>query len=185
MCVFQVVPSVPRIRERVVQSTDQLRGLDVRPILIAEDPALNSEDEAQRLDLARQFRKRERNQFPLIEIVELEGLEIADQDEAWAVALRNGVEILLRLPAGFLEIPAGALLLDDKNTGPEEVDKAGAIVELGDMLLVAGDLSTALPKHLKEFIAEALRFPLLVGRVTPFICKSGGLHANLVPIKAH
>ena len=91
---FQIVSSVACIRERVVQPPDQFGSLDVRRVLIAECPALHTEDEAERLDMCGQVHQRESDDLPLVQIVKLEGLEIADQDEARAGALGQRVEIL-------------------------------------------------------------------------------------------
>lgn len=46
--------SVSRLREGVVQTPDQFRGLDVRRILVAEHPALQAEYETERLDMVGQ-----------------------------------------------------------------------------------------------------------------------------------
>ena len=91
---LQVVAPVARRRQCVVQPPDQLGGLDVGGILIAEGAALHPEDEAERLDMARQVREREGRGLPLVQIVQFERPEVADQDEARALALRQRVEIL-------------------------------------------------------------------------------------------
>ena len=84
-----------------------------------------------------QIPERELDLLPLVEIVKLEGLEVADQDVAGAFALWERVEILPGLIVGSGEIAAGALLLDDQDTRPEQVDEPRTIIELGDVLLVA------------------------------------------------
>ena len=84
---FQVVALVARVVERVVEPPDQLGGLDVRRVLIAELPALDAEDETERLDMRGQVREGEDDDLPLVQIVKLEGLEVAHQDVARAVAL--------------------------------------------------------------------------------------------------
>ncbi len=178
-------PPVPRIRERVVQSPDQLGGFDVRRVLIPEGPSLHAEDEPERLDMRGQVREREGDDFALVEIVKLEGLEVAHQDGARAVALGQRVEILPGLFVGRFQVAPGALLLDDENARPEQVNEPGAIVELGDVLLVAGNLTTAFPKDLKELVVEALRLALLVRGVLPVFGKDGGAVAHLVPRQAH
>ena len=69
--------------------------------------------------------------------MKLEGLEVAHEDAARAVALGKRIEILYVLSVRLAKITPGALLLDDQDARPEQVDEARAIVELGDMLLVA------------------------------------------------
>ena len=84
---FQIVPPVSGVGERIVQPSDQLGGFDVRRVLVAEGPALHAEDEAERLNMRGQVRKRENHNFPFVEVVKLEGLEVAHQDVARALAL--------------------------------------------------------------------------------------------------
>ena len=104
---FQIVAPVSGIGERVVQPPDQLGGLDVRRVLVAERPALHPEDEAERLDMRGQVREREGDGLPLVQVVKLEGLEVAHQDEARALAFRQRVEILPGLfVAAFRSRPA-------------------------------------------------------------------------------
>ena len=59
------------------------------------------EDEAERLDVAGQLREGEGDGLPLVQIVKLEGLEIADEDVARAVALGKRVEVVSGLPVGL------------------------------------------------------------------------------------
>ena len=77
---LQVVTPVVRFVKRVMQPPDQFGGLGVGWVLVGERPALQPEDEAERLDMARQFRKRERDGLPVVKIVQLEVLEVAYQN---------------------------------------------------------------------------------------------------------
>ncbi len=97
---------------------NQLGGLDVRRILIAEGPALHPEDEAERLDMRGQAREREGDGLALVEIVKLEGLEVADQNEARALAFQQRVDILAGLFVSLAEIAPGTLVLDKQHTSP-------------------------------------------------------------------
>ena len=182
---FQIVAPVSGIGERVVQPPDQLGGLDVRRVLVAERPALHPEDEAERLDMRRQVREREGDGLPLVQVVKLEGLEVAHQDEARALAFWQRVEILPGLFVRFAEIAPGALLFDQQHAGPEQVDEARTVVELRDMRLVSRDVPTPHPEHVEEGVVETLRLALLVGRVFPILREGGGADANLVPRQAH
>ena len=125
---FQIISPVARIGERIVQPPDQLGGLDIGRILIAECPALHAEDEAERVDTLGQTCKRERDDLSLVQIVKLKGLEVAHQDVARAVALGQRVEILPGLFVGSLEVASRALLLDEQHAWPEQVDEARAVV---------------------------------------------------------
>ena len=104
-----------------MQPPDQFGGLDVGRVLVPERPALHPEDEAERLDMARQFRERERDGLPLVKIVQLECLEVAYQNVAGMVTLGQCEQIVDRLAVGFLQVAPGALLLDDQHTRPELV----------------------------------------------------------------
>ncbi len=116
---FEIVATVPGIGERIVQPPDQLGGFDVRWVLVAEGSALHAEDEAERLDVRGQVRERESDELPLVEVVKLEGLEVAHQNVARALALGQRVEILPGLFECCRQIAPGALLFDDEHAGPE------------------------------------------------------------------
>ena len=139
------------------------------------------EDEAERLDVRGQLREGEGDGFPLVQVAKLEGPEVADEDVARAVALGQRVEVLSGLPVRLAEIAPGALLLDDQDARPEEVDESRAVVEPGDMLLVAGDGPAAHVEHLEEVVVEALRLALLVRGVLPLRGEGRGADTNLVP----
>ena len=178
---LQVVTPVARFVKRVMQPPDQFGRLDVRRVLVAERPALHPEDEAERLDIARQFRERERDGLPFVKIVQLEGLEVAYQNVAGMVTLEQREQIVDRLAIGFLEVAPGALLLDDQHTRPEQVDESRTIVQLRDMRLVARDGAPTNTEHLEELVIEALRLALLVRGVSPLFGEGGGADADLVP----
>ena len=55
---FQIVVPMAGFRERLVQPPDQLSGLDIRRVLIAEGSALHAEDETERLDMCGKIRQR-------------------------------------------------------------------------------------------------------------------------------
>ena len=99
--------------QRVVQPADDLGRHDVRRVLIAEGASLNTDDEAEGLDMLGELREREGDRFALVEIVEFEGLEVADQDVARFLALGERIEVLARLIVGPRQIASCALLLDE------------------------------------------------------------------------
>ena len=117
--------------------------------------------------------------------MQLESLEVADQDVSRALVLWQDIEIFPGLLVGFVQIASGALLLDDENTRPEQVDEPRAVVQLRDTLLVAGNASPLDPEYLKEVVVETLRFSLLVARLAPLSCKGSGAGTDLVPGQAH
>ena len=183
---LKMVTAVARGVERIVQPPDQLGGLDVRRILIAEGAALHAENEAERFDMLGQIGKRKRDDLPLVQIVQLEGLEVADQDETRTVALGQRVEVLPGLFVRLGEIASGALLFDEQYTGPEQVDETGAIVELcADVSLVARDAAPLNAEYFEEGVIEALRVALFVGGVAPLAGEGGGAGPDLVPRQPH
>ena len=131
--------------------------------------------------MAGQLREGEGDGLTLVQVVKLEGPEIADEDVARTVALGQRVEVLSGLPVRLAEIAPGALLLDDQDARPEEVDEPRPVVEPGDMLLVAGDGPAAHIEDLEEVVVEALRLALLVGSVPPLRCEGRGAYTHLVP----
>lgn len=89
--------------------------------------------------------------------MKLEGLEVAHEDAGRAAALGKRIETLHVLSVSLAEITPSAVMLDDQDARPEQVDETRAVGELGDMLLVtcrglAWDI-----EHLEGIIATALR----------------------------
>ena len=178
---LQVVALVPRRGERIVQPSYQLGGFDVGGVLVAEGMALHAEDEAELFNVGRQVRECEGGRFTLIEIVKLEGLEVADQDVAGALVFRQGVNVFPGLVIRAGKVAAGALLFDDQDAGPEQVDVSRPVVQLGDVRFVARDRAALDAENLEKVVVEALRLALLVGGVLPLVGEGGGADANLVP----
>ena len=182
---LQVVAPVARRVESVMQPADQFGGLDVGRVLVAEGPALHAQDKAERLHVGGQVHERESGLLPFVEIVKLEGLEVACQNVARPVLLGQGVEVFPGLTIGEGEIASGTLMLDDQDAGPEQINVTVRVVEPLYVLLVARDGSAPDPEYLEEVVIEALRLALLVGRVSPLLGEGGGAGANLVPRQAH
>ena len=106
-----------------MQTGHQLGSFDVDRILVAERPALHPDDEPELLHVLRQVRECELGLLPLVAVKQLEGLEVAQQLKPGLVPFRQGVEVGARLDAGRLQVPTRALLLDQQDTGPEQVDE--------------------------------------------------------------
>ena len=96
---LQVVAFVAGCLERIVQARDQLGRLDVDWILIAERPALHTDDEPELLDLLGQVDKREPGLLAFLPVEQLEHLEIAKQLVAGAVPLGERIEVPASLMA--------------------------------------------------------------------------------------
>ena len=79
---------------------NQLRRLDVDRILVAERPALHTEDEPELLDVAWQVGKGEMGFLAFVAVEQLERLEIAEQLVPRAVPLWERIEVRAGLDAG-------------------------------------------------------------------------------------
>ena len=132
-----------------------------------------------------QVGKREGGRFAIGEIVQLEGLEVADQDVSGALVFGQRVEVLSGLVVSAGQVADGALLLDDQDAGPEQVDVPRAFVHIGDVFLVAGGRAPLNAKGSEDVVVKALRPALLVGAVLPLACEVGGAGANLIPGQSH
>ena len=97
---FQVMAVVAGGLERIVQARDQLRRLDVDRILVAERPALHTDDESELLDMAWQVGKGEMGFLAFVAVKQLERLEIAEQLVPRAVPLVERIEVRAGLVAG-------------------------------------------------------------------------------------
>ena len=110
---------------------------------------------------------------------------LADQNGTGPVALRERVEVLRRLIVSSGEIASRALLFDDQDAGPEEIDVSRALVQLRDMRFVPRHCPPPDTTHVKELVVEALRLPLLVCSMTPLRSESGRPRVHLVPRQAY
>jgi len=168
-----------------VQAGHQLGRLDVDRVLVAERAALHADDEAELLDVLRQVGEREAGLLAFVAVEKLERLEVAEKLEAGPVPFRQRVEVRTGLIAGGDEIAPGALLLDQQDAGPEQVDEAGRVVEALDVFLVAGDGAPPNAEDVEELVVEALGLALLVGGVSSLAREVGGARPDLVPRKPH
>ena len=164
---------------------DEFGGLDVGRILIPEGPALHAEDETEYLHMGGQIGKRKALVFPRIEVVELDTLEVTDQDVARPLALRQGVNIFPGLPIGSLEVAPGALLFNNEDARPEQVNKARPVIQLFHVLFVPGYGAAFDTENLEEIIVEALRLAFFVARGCPLTGKGCGSGAYFVPGQSH
>ena len=143
------------------------------------------QDKAKLLRVLGQVGQSEKRAFPLVQVVQLKGLEVADQDVARALLLGQGVEIVAGLPVGAGEVAPGAFLLDQQHAGPEQVDEAGRFVEALDALLIASDGAPLDTEDIEEVVVEAVRLSFLIGCVLPLFDKCRGPDADFIPGEAH
>ena len=79
---------------------------------------------------------RSRNdRFVLVEVAELEGLEVADEEVARPVALWERIEVLERLVLGSREVPSCALLLDEQDPHRATAEASKSVGSNGETVL--------------------------------------------------
>ena len=116
--------------KRVVQVAHEFGRLNVDRVLILEGAFLHAQNETELFDMVGQVGQSEKRAFPLVQVPQLKGLEVADQNVTGTVLLGQGVEVVAGLFVGFGQVVAGAFLLNQEDTGPEQVDEARTIVQL-------------------------------------------------------
>ncbi len=84
-----------------------------------------------------------------------------------------------------LQITRGALLFDDQDPRPEEVDVSVAFAQLSDMRLVARDLPPLNAEDIEEIVVEASHLALRVRRIPPVRGESRRSGPDLVPRQAY
>ena len=117
--LLEVVADIAGVVERVVQFADQLGCHDVRRVLVSEGSSFDTEDEAEVLDVFGQLGEREAHGPVLVEVLEFEFLEVAQEEKARALDIGERVEVLQGLLSGASEAPPCALLLDEEHPWPE------------------------------------------------------------------
>ena len=135
--------------------------------------------------MLRQVSEGEAGLLAFVPVEKLERLEVAEKLEAGALPVRQRVEVRAGLLTRGRQVAPGALLLDQQDAGPEQIDVAGGVVEPLDAFLVPRHVAAALAEDLEEVVVEALGLALLVRGVGPFTGEAGGPRADLVPRKPH
>ena len=179
---LQVVAAVAGCLEHITKARDQLGGLNVDRILIAERAALHADDEPKLLDVLRKVGEGEAGLLAFVPVEQPKGLEVAEKLEA------GRVEILMRsasLTACGGQITTSTLLLNQQNPRPEQIDEARGVVEQLDAFLVPRHVAAAFAEDLEELVVKALRFALFVRGVGPFAGELAGARSDLVPGKSH
>ena len=123
------------------------------------------------------------------QIVERDAGKIGDDDVARdfvaAAFAREVLNVAEGLRFGLAEVFATALVFDENDAAPEEVDVA---VVAGDSLyrfLEAGDGAARDAENIEKFVPEGLLFGLFALDSGPFLGEGDGAVANFVPRKRH
>ena len=79
-------------------------------------------------------------------------MEIAYQQVAGKLVFLQAREIVEGLLLGADQVPAGALLFDEKYAFPEQVDEPALVAEALDWLLETGDAAARDPENFEELV---------------------------------
>lgn len=91
---FQRMAVIAGCLQRVVKLAHQLGGDDVDRVLILEDTLFDADDEAERLDMIGQIRQGEPSFLACVQVDQMEGLEVADQNVARKLVVLQTREVV-------------------------------------------------------------------------------------------
>ena len=121
----------------------------------------------------------------LVQVIQFEGLEIAEQQVSREFRVLQVRKVLEGLSFGFAEAPANALLLHEEHSLPEQIDVTPPLGEVLDGFLEGRQPAHGHPEYIEEIPVEELCLALLVPFAVPFLGESGGPGSNLVPGETH
>ena len=182
---FELVAGVAVLLQRIVQFTGGQHCAHIDRVLFADELLAVAGDEVEEVNLLRQLAQREVMHLVVVEVVQLEAPEVADEHVARQLVVAEPREVLLRLSVGAGQVFAAALLLDEQGAFPEQVDVAVARIELLDALLEARHLAALHAEDLEEGIKETLGVGVFRFGVLPLVRKARGAVANVVPAQGH
>jgi hypothetical protein len=168
-----------------VQLAHHLGGFDIYRVLVAERPLPDAKNETEVLDVVGELLKPESDLGVLFQIVQFKRLEIAYQNIPRKLLFLEAGKVVEGLFLGARQVAAGALLLDQEHSLPEQIDETALIAELSDRLLETGDTAAGDAKHLEKLVIEGLAFPALVMSVAPLLGETGGASPDLIPTEAY
>jgi len=163
----------------------QRRSLDVDRVLVTKRSLLDAHDESKLQDVLREISQPDRFVPAFIQVVELERLEITQQKVPRQLCVLEPGKILQSLGLGRNEAPARALLLDQEQTLPEEINESALFAKQPDGFFEAGYATDRYAEHVKEVLVEELRLALFVPMSGPFVGKTRSTRSNLIPGKSH
>ncbi len=178
--LFQIMPDIARFLQRVVQLAHQFRRLDGDACL-GFKADLAAQHEIESGDMLVQIGEAELQLCAGFKVQKHPGLEIAGQHPAGLLRRVDALHIIERLALRPAKVQAGAFLFDQQRAGPEQVDKAMAIVQQLDALFIDRDLLALDAENLEKFIVECLGLAALIVRVFPFIAERLGPPLDLIP----
>lgn len=171
--------------ERVVQPAHRLGRLDVDRVLFADDLRRVAGDEGKVLDAPGQFAQAELDLRGEFEIEQAKAGKVADQHIARKIAVAQTLEVAESLLVSRIEILAPALVLDEQDAFPQEIDVAVLAVDLLHAAFEARHAPPRHAEHVEERVPEASCVGVLVLGMLPVARKRGGAVSDLVPGEGH
>lgn len=168
-----------------MQPTPQFGGDDIYRVLVPENTLFNPNYKAKSFNMRGQIGKCELCLFARIQVDQVKGLEIANQNIAGKLELLEIGEVVKRLLPRACKIAAPRLMLNQQFALPEQVNESLSVTELLNWLFKGRHFAALDPKDLKKFIIEGLCFTPFVVSIGPFTRKSSGANANIIPDWTH
>ena len=178
---FEIAPGVAVGLQLVVEGGHALGGEAVDGFFfLVLARVLDEEGEA--ADVARQVFQREGDDGVRVEVAELEGGEVGDDDGLGEVVVRHGGEVVEGLELGGGEVASGRFLLGEELPGPEEVDEALLVAGFLDGVFEEGAVAAVIDaEDGEEFGPERLAVAFFVGFAGPAGGELLGTVLDLVP----
>lgn len=168
-----------------MQLAQLLGGPDIDRCLFAETARLVTGHEAEELHVLVQVGEVEIMLGAGVEVVQAEPGKVGDHDVAGQVALLQTGEVVEGLGGCPVEVFAAALVFDEQDALPQQVDVAALAVALLDRFLEAGDAAPGDTEDIEEGIPECLGLGIFAGFVGPFLREGEGTGADFIPRKGH
>ncbi len=194
---FEFVAGIAARFQSVMHVAHELRGFEVggvfgiEPVLGVAGDKREVADEfvevgQREFDGGRQAQEQRRVRVLLrLQIVEGNAREIRDDQPAGNLAVAPGVleaaDVVHALGVGLVESGPGGLVLGEQAGRPEQVNEAPIAGELFYRLFEGGDGAATDAEDVEELVPKGLALGGFAGFALPFLGKSDGPVANLVP----
>ena len=199
---LQIVTAVAAGFDGVVQVAHDGDGFEVDRVLVLELVLFVAGDERESVDVpvelsqgeldggdAELVEEREVALVVGLQIVDGDAGEVGEDDVAGDFLLATLADEIADVAEGLglrlAEVATEALVFDQQDAGPEEVDEAAVAGDLLDRLLKAGHELATQAEDLEELVPEGLLVGGLPRGARPFAGEADGVLADFVPTDGH
>jgi len=119
--------------------------------------------------MVRQLTQRKTRTSVFLQVVQFKDLKIADQQVSGELVFLQSREIVQSLSLPSTEIVSCALLFDNKDPFPKQIDEASLVAQQLHGFFVARDTAPAHAENLEKLVVKGLSFALFVVGVAPFV----------------